>query len=183
MAQYGTHHVDIDEKKAELFRRGLCLLLQDRLVKFCDTSFNTLVSVVIAQDGTYQALLEEEEEKRNRDLSEPSDDSTEGAPLKYRLVYTSSAGKSRVPPPPPSPQCDHHPPQQQMLPHAPVQAQPQKVLSPTLVQSPQTVLPHAPQQKTTVARACASTMDVLGTLLSNVLNPRGAKHQEFQHQQ
>jgi hypothetical protein len=116
MAQYGTHHVDIDEKKAELFRRGLSLLLQDRLVKFCDTSFNTLVSVVIAQDGTYQALLEEEEEKRNRDLSEPSDDSTEGAPLKYRLVYTSSAGKSRVPPPPPSPQCDHHPPQQQMLP-------------------------------------------------------------------
>jgi hypothetical protein len=32
LAQYGTHHVDTNEKKAELFRRGLSLLLQDRLV-------------------------------------------------------------------------------------------------------------------------------------------------------
>jgi hypothetical protein len=53
LAQYGTHHVDTDEKKAELFRTGLSLPLQDRLVQFCDTSFNALVSVVIAQDGTY----------------------------------------------------------------------------------------------------------------------------------
>jgi hypothetical protein len=113
-AQYGTHHVNTDEKKAELFRTGLSLPLQDRLVQFCDTSFNALVSVVIAQDGTYRALLAEEEEKRKRDLSEPSDDSIEGAPLKYRLVYNSLVGKSRVPPP--SPQWDHHPPQQQMLP-------------------------------------------------------------------
>jgi hypothetical protein len=63
------------------------------------------------QDGTYQALLAEEEEKRKRDLSEPSDDSTEGAPPKYHLVYTPSVGKSRVPPSPPSPQWDHYPPQ------------------------------------------------------------------------
>jgi hypothetical protein len=27
LAQYGTHHVDTDEKKAELFRKGLSLLL------------------------------------------------------------------------------------------------------------------------------------------------------------
>jgi hypothetical protein len=53
LAQYGTHHVNTDEKKVELFRRGLSLLLQDRLVWFQDMSFNTLVSVVIAQDGTY----------------------------------------------------------------------------------------------------------------------------------
>jgi hypothetical protein len=94
LAQYSTHHVDTDEKKAELFRRGLSLPLQDRLVQFCDTSFNALVSAAIAQDGTYRALLAEEEEKRKRDLSEPSNDSTEGAPPKYRLVYTPSAGKS-----------------------------------------------------------------------------------------
>jgi hypothetical protein len=48
LAQYGTHHVNTDEKKVELFRRGLSLLLQDRLVWFQDMSFNTLVSVVIA---------------------------------------------------------------------------------------------------------------------------------------
>jgi hypothetical protein len=34
LAQYGTHHVDTNEKKAELVRRGLSLPLQDRLVQF-----------------------------------------------------------------------------------------------------------------------------------------------------
>jgi hypothetical protein len=110
LAQYGTHHVDTDEKKAELFRRGLSLPLQDRLVQFHDLSFNTLVSVVIAQDNTYRVLLAQEEEKRKRVMSGPSEDSIEGAPSKYRLVYTPSASKSRVPSPPP--QWDHHPPQQ-----------------------------------------------------------------------
>jgi hypothetical protein len=121
LAQYDTYHVDTDEKKAELFRRGLSLPLQDRLVRFRDMSFNALVSAAIAQDGTYRALLVEEEEKRKRVLSEPSEDSTDDAPLKYHLVYTPSAGMSRVPPP--SPQWDQHPPQQQMLSQAPVQAQ------------------------------------------------------------
>jgi CRISPR/Cas system Type II protein with McrA/HNH and RuvC-like nuclease domain len=101
LAQYDTHHVDTDEKKEELFRRGLSLLLQDRLVQFCDLSFNTLMCAAIAQDGTYRALLADEEEKRKWDLSEPADDSTEGAPLKYHLVYTPSASKLRVPPPSP----------------------------------------------------------------------------------
>jgi hypothetical protein len=32
LAQYGTHHVDTNEKKIELFRRGLSLPLQDGLV-------------------------------------------------------------------------------------------------------------------------------------------------------
>jgi hypothetical protein len=71
-----------------------CLPLQDRLVRFQDMSFNALVSAAIAQDGSYQALLAEEEEKRKRVISEPSDDSTEGAPPKYHLVYTPSTGKS-----------------------------------------------------------------------------------------
>jgi hypothetical protein len=57
LAQYDTHHVDTDEKKVELFKRGLSLSLQDRLVQFQDMSFNALVSAAIAQDGTYRALL------------------------------------------------------------------------------------------------------------------------------
>jgi hypothetical protein len=69
MAQYGAHHVDTDEKKGELFRRRLSLPLQDRLVWFHDMSFNALVSAAIAQDGTYRALLVEEEEKRKRFMS------------------------------------------------------------------------------------------------------------------
>jgi hypothetical protein len=75
LAQYGAHHVDTDEKKAELFRRGLSLPIQDCLVWFCDMSFNALVSVTIAQDGTYRVLLVEEEEKRKRVMSGPSEDS------------------------------------------------------------------------------------------------------------
>jgi hypothetical protein len=34
LAQYGTHHVDTDGKKAELFRRGLSLPIQSHLVQF-----------------------------------------------------------------------------------------------------------------------------------------------------
>jgi hypothetical protein len=101
LAQYGTHHVDTDERKAELFRRGPSLPLQDRLVPFCDTSFNALVSAAIAQDGTYRALLAEEEEKRKGDLLEPSDDCTEVALPKYHLVYTPATGKSQVSSPSP----------------------------------------------------------------------------------
>jgi hypothetical protein len=94
LAQYGTHHVDIDEKKVELFNRRLSLPLQDRLVLFRDVSFNALVSAAVEQNGTYKALLVEEEEKRKRIMSGPSEDSTQGVPLKYRLVYTQSIGKS-----------------------------------------------------------------------------------------
>jgi hypothetical protein len=57
-------------------------------------SFNALVSVAIEQEGTYRALLSEEEEKRKRVMSRHSEDSTGGAPPKYHLVYTPSTGKS-----------------------------------------------------------------------------------------
>jgi hypothetical protein len=119
LAQYGTHHVDTDDKKIELFRKGLSLPLQYRLVQCHDLSFNTLVSAAIEQEGTYSTLLVQEEEKRKRVLSGPLKDCTRGAPSKYCLVYAPSAGKSRVPPP----QWDHHPPQHHMLPQTPVQAQ------------------------------------------------------------
>jgi hypothetical protein len=32
LAQYGSHHVDTDAKKAELFRKGLTIQLQDHLI-------------------------------------------------------------------------------------------------------------------------------------------------------
>jgi hypothetical protein len=79
LAQYDVHHVDTDEKKVELFRRGLSLPLQDCMVRFHDISFNAHVSVTIAQDGTYRALLTEEEEKMKRVMSGPSGDSFVGA--------------------------------------------------------------------------------------------------------
>jgi hypothetical protein len=100
LAQHDTHHVDTDEKKADLFRKGLSLPLQDRLVRFCDMSFNALVSIAIEQEGTYKALLVEEK-MRKITLSGPSKEGTGGAPPKYHLVYTPSVGKARVPPPSP----------------------------------------------------------------------------------
>jgi hypothetical protein len=99
LQQYGGYHVDTDEKKTELFKNGLSLPLQDRLVLRRDLPLDALVSAVIDQEGTYQALLVEEEKMRKRALSGPSEDSIEGAPPKYRLVYTPSTGKSRVAPP------------------------------------------------------------------------------------
>jgi hypothetical protein len=109
LAQYGTHHVDTDDKKAELFKRGLSLPLQDCLVQLRGVSFNTLVSAAIEQEGTYITLLVEEEKMRKRASLRHLEDSIGDAPPKYHLVYTPSVGKSRVPPPPP--QWDHHPPQ------------------------------------------------------------------------
>jgi hypothetical protein len=98
LAQYGTHHVDTDDKKAESYSEK-------------DWAYHFRIE----QEGTYRALLAEEEEKRKRVISGPSKDSFVGAPPNYHLVYTSSAGKSRVPPP--SPQWGRHPPhQQQMVP-------------------------------------------------------------------
>jgi hypothetical protein len=59
LAQYGTHHVDTDDKKVELVKRGLSLPLQDLLVRLCGVSFNAIVSATIEQEGTYIALLVE----------------------------------------------------------------------------------------------------------------------------
>jgi hypothetical protein len=94
LQQYGGYHVDIDEKKAELFRNGLNLQLQDHLVLHCDMSFDAFVSAVIDQEGLYQAVLVEQEKMRKRALSRHSEDSIEGVAPKYHLVYTPSAGKS-----------------------------------------------------------------------------------------
>jgi hypothetical protein len=116
-AQYDTHHVETDKKKAELLREGLSLSLWVRLVLLCDLTFNALVSTAINQEGTYLAYLDAKK-KRKRAMSGPSEGSIGGAPPMYRLVYTSPTGMSWVPPPPL--QWDHHLPQQpQMLPLAP----------------------------------------------------------------
>jgi hypothetical protein len=47
LAQYGGHHVDTDVKKAELFRKGLTIQLQDRLILSQTLSYNELASAAI----------------------------------------------------------------------------------------------------------------------------------------
>jgi hypothetical protein len=51
LAQYGSYHVDTDEKKANLYREGLTIHLQDRLVQFSTLSYNDLASGALIKRG------------------------------------------------------------------------------------------------------------------------------------
>jgi hypothetical protein len=98
LAQYGSHHVDTDAKKAELFRKGLTIQLQDHLILFQNLSYNKLASAAIDQEGTMKPCeAAEEKKKRKRAMLVPSGGSSSGAPLKYRIVYTPPAGQPRRP--------------------------------------------------------------------------------------
>jgi hypothetical protein len=97
LAQYGSHHVDTDTKKAELFRKGLTIQLQDHLILSQNLSYNELASVAIDQDGTMKACEAAEEKKRKRAMSGPYGGSSSGALPKYRIVYTPPTGQPRRP--------------------------------------------------------------------------------------
>jgi hypothetical protein len=99
LAQYGSHHVDIDAKKAELFRKGLTIQLQDRLILSQNLSYNELASAAIDQEGTMKACKAAEEKKRKRAVSGPSGGSSNGDSPKYCMVYTPPTGQPRRPPP------------------------------------------------------------------------------------
>jgi hypothetical protein len=47
LAQYGTYHINTDEKKANLYRAGLTIHLQERLVHLSSLSYNKLASTAI----------------------------------------------------------------------------------------------------------------------------------------
>jgi hypothetical protein len=51
MAQYEGHHIDTDEKKDELFRKGLTIQLHDCLILSQNLSYNELASATIDQEG------------------------------------------------------------------------------------------------------------------------------------
>jgi hypothetical protein len=165
--QYGGYPFDTNKKKAELFRNGLSLQLQDRLVMHRDLLFDALVSAVIDQEGLYMGVLAEQEKMRKRALSGPSEESTKGAPPKYRLIYTPSAGKSRVAPPPT--QWNHHPPQLQQ----------QQVLPQTPIQSPQPTSPCAPQQKVIIVRAPCFNCRCVGHFARQCPEPKKGKVPRF----
>jgi hypothetical protein len=92
LAQYGIHHVDTDAKKAELFRKGLTIQLQDRLILSQNQSYNELASAAIDQDGTMKTCEAVEEKKRKRTVSGPSGGGSSSAPPKYRMIYTPPVG-------------------------------------------------------------------------------------------
>jgi hypothetical protein len=98
LAQYRIHHVDTDAKKVELFRKGLTIQLQDRLILSQNLSYNELASAAIDQEGTMKACEAAEEKKRKRVVSGSSGGGSNSAPTKYRMIYTTPAGQPRRPP-------------------------------------------------------------------------------------
>jgi hypothetical protein len=92
LAQYGSHHADTDAKKAELFRKGLTIQLQDHLILSQNLSYNELVSAAIDQEGTVKACEAAKEKKRKRAVPGPSGGSYSGAPPKYHIIYTPPVG-------------------------------------------------------------------------------------------
>jgi hypothetical protein len=93
LAQYGTYHVDPDEKKDNLYHSGLTIHLQERLVHLSSLSYNELASAAIDQERMMKAVTEVDEKKRKRMiLGSAGSGSSSGAPSKYRMVYTPSRG-------------------------------------------------------------------------------------------
>jgi hypothetical protein len=98
LAQYGTYHVDTDERKANLYREGLTIHLQERLVQLSSLSYNELVSAATDQEWMMKAVAEADEKKRKRMTPGPSDrDGSSVVPPKYHMVYTPPGGQLRQP--------------------------------------------------------------------------------------
>jgi hypothetical protein len=90
-SQYGSYHVNTDEKKMPVFHQGLSLVLREHLTLFQGYILNELVSASIEQEDMCHARLEEERKKG------PLPGLNGGAPPKYRLVYTPPLGSHMVP--------------------------------------------------------------------------------------
>jgi hypothetical protein len=93
LAQYGSYHVDTDEKKANFYREGLTVHLQEHLSLSPNLSYNELTSAAIDQERLMKAVAEADEKKRKRIMpaSSVSDDFS-CAPPKYYMVYTTPGG-------------------------------------------------------------------------------------------
>jgi hypothetical protein len=88
LAQYGSYHVDTDEKKANLYRERLTVHLQERLGLSPNLSYN--------QERLIKAVAGANEKKGKRMMPASSaSDGSSGAPPKYRMVYTPPGGQLR----------------------------------------------------------------------------------------
>jgi hypothetical protein len=76
LAQYGSYHIDMDEKKVNLYHAGLIIQLQDQLVQYPNVSYNDLASAAIDQERTMKAVVEAEEKKRKRMMPRSSGSGT-----------------------------------------------------------------------------------------------------------
>jgi hypothetical protein len=76
LAQYGSCHIDMDEKKVNVYHAGLIIQLQDQLVQYPNVSYNDLASAAIDQERTMKAVVEAEEKKRKRMMPRSSGSGT-----------------------------------------------------------------------------------------------------------
>jgi hypothetical protein len=98
LAQYGTYHIDTDEKNANMYRAGLTIHLQERLVHLSSLSYNELASAAIDQERMMMAVAEADEKKRKRMMpGSAGSGRSSGAPPKYSMVYTPPRGQLRRP--------------------------------------------------------------------------------------
>jgi hypothetical protein len=96
LAQYGLYHIDTDRKKANLYRAGLNIHLQECLVHLSSLSYNELESATIDQETMMKAVAEADEKKRKMPGSAGSGSSS-GFPPKYYMVYTPPGGQLHRP--------------------------------------------------------------------------------------
>jgi hypothetical protein len=112
-------------KKVELFRKGLTIKLQDRLILSQNLSYNELASAAIDQEGgTMKSSEATKEKKRKRAVSGPFVSSSSSAALKYCMIYTPPTGQPCRPPPQFWGNRPQQPQQQQQYNHAAAAVQP-----------------------------------------------------------
>jgi hypothetical protein len=100
LAQYGSYHVNTDEKKANLYYEGLTVHLQEHLGLSPNLSYNELVSAAIDQEKLMKAVAEADEKKRKRMMPASSAiGGSSGAPPKYHMMYTPPGGQLHRPQP------------------------------------------------------------------------------------
>jgi hypothetical protein len=80
LAQYGSYHVYTDEKKDNLYRAGLTIQLQDRLVQSPNLSYNDLASAAIDQERMMKAIAEAEKKRKRMMPGSSSSHGSGGAP-------------------------------------------------------------------------------------------------------
>jgi hypothetical protein len=86
MCQYAGYHADTDEKKRDMFRRGLGTKLRDHLNTVRANNYNELVKMAISQEDCITAR--QAEKKRTTPMARPSTQ-----PQRFRIVSdTQSRG-------------------------------------------------------------------------------------------
>jgi hypothetical protein len=98
LAQYVPYHIKTDEKKANLYREGLTVHLQERLGLSPNLSYNELASAAIDQERLMKVVAETDERKRKRVMPASfASGGSSGAPPKYCMAYTAPRGQLRRP--------------------------------------------------------------------------------------